>query len=553
MSHITKILLKIIMLRIRNKIKPEIAEEQCGFVEDKGGGIGEKEKEEEKKFEEILKDAHESKNIIKMLTCISQEHFSCETRVCYSNSQLSSSKPQTENEEDDDAAAAAAAAADDDDDDHDHDDHDINDDDDGDVDDYDNDDDDGEKSPSDATFLGAQYISYNLSSKGDVMVSNKDIIMLDFRTKQENCLLFYIGNSKDFITIGLHGGVMFGNINLGSGVTKIPVPRTRFDDNRWHQLYIKRESSQVNIKIDGWYDKYHTMTGKYIRLSSNTLYVAGSPNTEHLAGSEVSTNFKGCMRKVRYEADNVRLDLTGLAREQHSLLTVVGDVLFDKCQELAESQPVTFATPDSYIVVPTWDRSRTKGSLAFQFRTVEQGGLLMYSNGNRDSHDFFALEIMDGQLYLVLDMGSGIKKIKATRASISDGNPHNVFFEFYDNKGSISVDDRKAQFSTSRLSDRFDLHGELYVGGVAPSINVSSLPRDLWTAMFELFYVGCLQDLVVNGNMVDLVAAAKLQSKSNVVGYCKQVRAIQCGLVRAASNVGYFKQVRATVWTCWGS
>ncbi|GFO24253.1 retrovirus-related pol polyprotein from type-1 retrotransposable element r2 [Plakobranchus ocellatus] len=36
MSHITKILLKIITLRIRNKIKPEIAEEQRGFVEDKG-------------------------------------------------------------------------------------------------------------------------------------------------------------------------------------------------------------------------------------------------------------------------------------------------------------------------------------------------------------------------------------------------------------------------------------------------------------------------------------------------------------------------------------
>ncbi|GFO31954.1 RNA-directed DNA polymerase from mobile element jockey-like [Plakobranchus ocellatus] len=36
MSHITKILLKIIMLRIRNKIKLEIAEEQCEFVEDKG-------------------------------------------------------------------------------------------------------------------------------------------------------------------------------------------------------------------------------------------------------------------------------------------------------------------------------------------------------------------------------------------------------------------------------------------------------------------------------------------------------------------------------------
>jgi len=36
MSHITKILLRVIMMRIRNKIKSEIAEEQCGFVEGKG-------------------------------------------------------------------------------------------------------------------------------------------------------------------------------------------------------------------------------------------------------------------------------------------------------------------------------------------------------------------------------------------------------------------------------------------------------------------------------------------------------------------------------------
>ena len=36
MRHVTKILLRIIMMRIRNKILPEIAQEQCGFIEDKG-------------------------------------------------------------------------------------------------------------------------------------------------------------------------------------------------------------------------------------------------------------------------------------------------------------------------------------------------------------------------------------------------------------------------------------------------------------------------------------------------------------------------------------
>ena len=36
MSHVTKILLRIIMMRVRNKIRSEIAEELCGFVEGKG-------------------------------------------------------------------------------------------------------------------------------------------------------------------------------------------------------------------------------------------------------------------------------------------------------------------------------------------------------------------------------------------------------------------------------------------------------------------------------------------------------------------------------------
>ena len=38
MSHITKILLRINMMQVRNKIKPETAEKQCSFVHVKGKG-----------------------------------------------------------------------------------------------------------------------------------------------------------------------------------------------------------------------------------------------------------------------------------------------------------------------------------------------------------------------------------------------------------------------------------------------------------------------------------------------------------------------------------
>ena len=36
MSHITKVILRVIMMRARRCTKPEISQEQCGFVEDTG-------------------------------------------------------------------------------------------------------------------------------------------------------------------------------------------------------------------------------------------------------------------------------------------------------------------------------------------------------------------------------------------------------------------------------------------------------------------------------------------------------------------------------------
>ncbi|GFO12223.1 MORC family CW-type Zinc finger protein 3 [Plakobranchus ocellatus] len=54
MSHVTKLLLRIIMMRVRNKIKPEIAEEQCGFVEGKA----------KKTNDTVLEEAHTRRLLI---------------------------------------------------------------------------------------------------------------------------------------------------------------------------------------------------------------------------------------------------------------------------------------------------------------------------------------------------------------------------------------------------------------------------------------------------------------------------------------------------------
>ena len=53
-----------------------------------------------------------------------------------------------------------------------------------------------EKLPSEGTFYGAHYLSYDLSSGGDPIVSSRDSVRLAFKTRQSSGLLFYTGKRK---------------------------------------------------------------------------------------------------------------------------------------------------------------------------------------------------------------------------------------------------------------------------------------------------------------------------------------------------------------------
>ncbi|CAG5136431.1 unnamed protein product, partial [Candidula unifasciata] len=362
-----------------------------------------------------------------------------------------------------------------------------------------------QKTPTDATFLGTQFIFYNFSNKRDVIVSNQDQISLHFRTKQASSLLFHSGNTKDYITVGLYNGAVFVSANLGSGMyqTQVRTSGSRCDDDRWHDLVVRREAKEltrdkgvcyISVELDGVHREHGSTSGTFSRMSSNVLYVAGSPRTDTLPGSRVRNNFKGCLKRV------------SLSYWVYTFM---------------ESQPVTFTTPESHVTISAWDRPSLKRSLAFQLRTVEPRGLILYSSGVPNSNNFLALELFDGFLYLLLDMGSGVQKLQASKLPVTDGIAHDIHFEFSGNQGYISVDGHREQFLFSESSEMFHLGELLYVGGLGSEVDATLLPKELWAAKLELFYVGCVQDFVLNGRQVDLMAAAKVQNRTDVEGYCK--------------------------------
>lgn len=51
--------------------------------------------------------------------------------------------------------------------------------------------------------------------------------------------------------------------------------------------------------------------------------------------------------------------------------------------------------------------------------------------------DFFAIEMLDGHLYLLLDMGSGTTKTKAIDRKVNDGEWYHVDFQRDGRSGTI--------------------------------------------------------------------------------------------------------------------
>ncbi|XP_065143195.1 neurexin-2-beta isoform X3 [Paramisgurnus dabryanus] len=400
-----------------------------------------------------------------------------------------------------------------------------------------------------ATFKGNEFFSYDLSQKP--IQSSTDEITLSFRTLQRNGLLLHTGKSADYVNLSLKSGAVCLVINLGSGAFEALVEPSdgKFNDNAWHAVRVSRNLRQragvglptvnklhymVTISVDGLLTTTGYTQEDYTMLGSDDFfYVGGSPNTADLPGSPVSNNFMGCLKDVVYTNNEFRLELSRLAESHDPKVTLHGDLTF-RCEDITALDPISFDTPAAYVTLPRWNAKKT-GSVSFDFRTTEPNGLLLFSHGRqqgakdrRPRVDFFAMELLDGFLYLLMDMGSGSIKMKTGNKKVNDGEWCHVDFQREGRKGSISVNGRSIPFSTNEGSEILDLDGEMYLGGLPEDSGGLPLPPEVWTASLRLGFVGCVRDLFVDGRSKDLRRLAELQSSPDVSSFCTRETHRRC-------------------------
>ncbi|XP_045579639.1 neurexin-3a isoform X2 [Salmo salar] len=390
-----------------------------------------------------------------------------------------------------------------------------------------------------ATFRGSEYFCYDLSQ--NPIQSSSDEITLSFKTWQRNGLILHTGKSADYVNLALKDGAVSLVINLGSGAFEAIVEPVngKFNDNAWHEVKVTRNLRQVTLSVDGILTTTGYTQEDYTMLGSDDFfYVGGSPSTADLPGSPVSNNFMGCLKEVVYKNNDIRLELSRLAHIVDPKMKIQGDVMF-KCENVATLDPISFETPEAYISLPKWNTKRM-GSLSFDFRTSEPNGLILFTHGKPQERkeaqrsqkntkvDFFAVELLDGSLYLLLDMGSGTIKVKATQNKVNDGAWYHVDIQRDGRSGTISVNSRRTPFMASGESEILDLDGDMYLGGLPSDRANLILPTELWTAMLNYGYVGCVRDLFIDGRSKDIRQIAEAQNGAGIKPSCNKVVGKQC-------------------------
>ncbi|XP_070975964.1 neurexin-1a-like isoform X4 [Oncorhynchus clarkii lewisi] len=398
-----------------------------------------------------------------------------------------------------------------------------------------------------ATFKGSEFFCYDLSL--NPIQSSSDEITLSFKTLQRNGLMLHTGKSADYVNLALKNGAVSLVINLGSGAFEALVEPVngKFNDNDWHDVKVTRNLRQhsgighamVTISVDGILTTTGYTQEDYTMLGSDDFfYVGGSPSTADLPGSPVSNNFMGCLKEVVYKNNDVRLELSRMAKQGDAKMKVHGIVAF-KCENVATLDPITFETPGSFITLNKWNAKKT-GSISFDFRTTEPNGLLLFSHGKpkqapKDSKspltlkvDFFAIEMLDGHLYLLLDMGSGTTKTRAINKKVNDGEWYHVDFQRDGRSGTISINTQRQAYTAPGESEILDLDDNLYLGGLPENKLGLVFPTEVWTALLNYGYVGCIRDLFIDGQSKDVRRMAEVQKATGVKPSCSKEPPKQC-------------------------
>lgn len=175
-------------------------------------------------------------------------------------------------------------------------------------------------------------------------------------------------------------------------------------------------------------------------------------------------------------------------------------------------RPVTFRSKHTFVGLPML-RAYSTMHIDFMFKTRESNGLIFFNGGRKN--DFIAVELVEGHIHYVLNVGEGLITLKDnTHAHLNDNRWHTVGIRRpTPRQHTLMVDDDLVVWSANG-SGNLELEGILYLGGLHKDL-YSQLPVELRS---KHGFEGCLAGLDFNGESPNVLEDAVVHSSLVATG-----------------------------------
>jgi dystroglycan 1 len=391
---------------------------------------------------------------------------------------------------------------------------------------------------------------------------------MSFNPEASDGLLVYNGQNVtsdgDFMCIGMKDNAVEFRFDVGSG--PVIIRSDPIDLNQWHTIRVQRDRKDGTLVVNG--REYRgQVQGQFVGLDlDQPMYVGGVPNLRLIApGAGYREGFVGGVSRM--EIRGVPLDIQGEAMEVVGVrefpvcqrrpcqrggtcrpagtptgyecdcppgysglrCELVGDRCYPgvcgakgTCVDLPEGrgykcvcplghsgdrceQGFAVSTPafnrSSYVAYPKIENAQQQVQISLMFRPRSlEDGLLLYNAAGTDGYgDFISLAIKDRHLEFRYDSGSGEAVIRSEE-EIQEDTWSTLVAERNQQDGSLSINGGIAVKGVSPGNTvGLNLRSPLYIGGVEPSTRIA--PGVGVTRGFH----GCISDLVVRGQVIDMV------------------------------------------------
>lgn len=367
-----------------------------------------------------------------------------------------------------------------------------------------------DQSPSTLSFNGSQGISFSLN---DLIKSSSEDIILRFKTRVRNGMLFGLKKAEhepSFI-ISLEDGrikIVYDR-DVNDKVIYIGEPNL-FNNNKWHTVHIKRYGPNVLGEVfDSEKNRYFVvddLDAGFVHVNYRYIEIG---NINSLSLTQEHPSFIGWIQSVKLNCDeilNYYLN-EGLPNRPG---TITGNAGIGDNSLLLHHQ-ITFTGPCS-ISLPRVVSNEQRFNIHLFFKSG-QSGVIFFRRGKESR--FMALELSDGVLRFVFELGGGLKVLESERVnSLSDRKWHEVTIKRFDRqKFAMKIDDNKELLIDigSSTPPLYELEASFVIGGL-PDDQLKMAKENLGNKGF----IGCLASLEINNDAANL--------HSNMLSVCPTVQ-----------------------------